>query len=127
MPTPTSTSVSLTPAESAASVSSFFAALASASPQQPGSGLAPGEGDPNDVGGDGNAGAEGTDTESITLSTGAIIAIAVVVGGVIIIGSMYPLAPGTHKLLTITSRHGDPLVLCKETFVGGPSINSSIG
>ncbi|CZR51887.1 uncharacterized protein PAC_01764 [Phialocephala subalpina] len=78
--TPTSTSsVSLTPQMSASAVSSLYSVLATSSPQQPGSGPAPGDVGSSADGssGDSNAGAAGTDSSSISISRGGVIAIIV--------------------------------------------------
>jgi len=81
------TTTSLTPAMSSASVAAFFSALATTAPQQPGNGEPAGDaGSVSTPGGDSDAGASGTDSESITLSRGAIIAIIVIVVSVIIFG-----------------------------------------
>ena len=86
LPAPT-TFVYITPEMSASSVSSFFNALATATPEQPGEPLA------GDVGstagaGDSDAGAAGKESGSITISTTGIIAIAVCVSVIALFGSM---------------------------------------
>ncbi|KAE8453522.1 hypothetical protein EG329_010383 [Mollisiaceae sp. DMI_Dod_QoI] len=86
----TTSSISLTPQMSASAVSSLYSVLATSSPQQPGSGPAPG-----DVGssagsssGDSDAGASGSDTSSISISRGAVIAIIVCASFVCIFGAV---------------------------------------
>lgn len=76
---------SLTPSASASAVSSFFSALATVTPQQPGD---PSAGDVSSTAGSGdsNAGAAGQDTGSIGLSKGVIIAIIVVACSVCLFG-----------------------------------------
>jgi hypothetical protein len=86
-PQTTSTSFSQSPEMASQSVSSVFAALATATPQQTSGDQAPGD----DSGGTTNpnaAGASGTDSESLNLSRGGMIAIIVVVVVVAIFGSM---------------------------------------
>lgn len=86
-PSATTSFVSLTPEMSASSVSSLFSALATATPEQPGSG--PSAGDAGSTAGSGgsDAGASGSDSGSFTLSKGGIIAIIVVVVFVVLFGS----------------------------------------
>jgi hypothetical protein len=91
---------SLTPAEmsAAASVSSVFASLATATPQQSSDdGGSPGDADSTPGGGDA-AGASGADTSSFNLSKGGLIAIIVVVTAVCIFGSMSSCQKETYDL-----------------------------
>jgi hypothetical protein len=86
-PSATTSFVSLTPEMSSSSVASFFSALATTAPQQPGGD--PGAGDVSSSPGQGDtdAGASGSDSGSITISKGGIIAIIVCVVFVVIFGS----------------------------------------
>lgn len=81
------TFVSLTPEMSASSVSSYFSALATSAPQQPGDGPSAGDAGSSAGAGDSDAGASGSDSGSITVSRGGIIAIVVCVSFVVIFGS----------------------------------------
>jgi hypothetical protein len=75
----------------AASVSSYFASMATGSVNQPGDGGSPG--DPSSTGGVGSgneAGASGSDYESFSLSKGGLIAIIVVIVAVVVFGGMLP-------------------------------------
>jgi len=84
---PASTSfVSQTPEMSASSVSSFFNALATSVPQQPGDDPAPGDAGSSAGAGDTDAGAAGSDSGSITVSRGGMIAIIVCVVFVVVFG-----------------------------------------
>jgi hypothetical protein len=96
-PVPTST-ISQTPEMSSASVSSVFAALASATPQQQGGDVAPGDAanGGGDLGDQNAAGASGSDHESFNLSKGGMIAIIVVVVVVAVFGSMCPVSHDTR-------------------------------
>lgn len=87
--TPTAATTSLTPAMSSSSVAAFFSALATTAPQQPGSGSQAGDAGSANSGVNSAAGAAGSDTGSITLSRGAIIAIVIVVSCVVIFGSKF--------------------------------------
>jgi hypothetical protein len=91
-PSATTSFVSLTPEMSASSVSSFFNALATTIPQQPGDDPAAGDVSSSPGPGDGDAGAAGTDSGSINISKGGIIAIIVCVVFVVAFGSrlIYP-------------------------------------
>lgn len=85
----TTTFVSLTPEMSASSVSSYFSALATSAPEQPGNGPSAGDAAsaPGSSAADSIAGASGPDSGSITLPRGGIIALIVCVVGVCIFGS----------------------------------------
>jgi len=87
LPAPT-TFVYITPEMSASSVSSFFNALATATPQQPGDGPVAGDVGSTAGVGDSDAGAAGNESGSITISTTGIIAIVVCVSVVALFGSM---------------------------------------
>jgi hypothetical protein len=80
--------VSLTPAMSSSSVASYYSSLATSAPIQPGTG--PSAGDAGSSGGtsvgDSDAGASGSDSGSITLSQGGMIAIIVMVVAVSLFG-----------------------------------------
>lgn len=81
------TFISITPEMSASSVSSFFNALATATPLQPGDGALPGDVGSAPAAGDSDAGAEGNDDNSLTISREGIIAIIVVCSVVVLFGS----------------------------------------
>ena len=81
------TFISITPEMSASSVSSFFNALATNTPQQPGDGAIAGDVASTPGAGDSDAGAQGSDDGSITISKNGLIAIIVVVSIVAFIGS----------------------------------------
>lgn len=85
----TTTTVSLTPAMSSSSVASFFSALATTTPEQPGSDPAPGDAGSSGTGSSAanEAGASGQDSGSISLSRGGLIAVIVVIVGVAVLGS----------------------------------------
>ena len=99
-PTATPTQfTSLTPAMSSSSVASYFSALATSEPIQPGNGPAAG-----DVGsaagssiGDSDAGAAGNSSGSFTISSGGIIAIITVAVCVVIFGSAFPDTPELQR------------------------------
>jgi len=103
----TTTSVSLTPQMSASAVSSLYSVLATSSPQQPGSGPAAGDAGsaPGSSAGDSIAGASGTDTGSMSISKGGVIAIAVCTSFVCIFGGKCSLqrASRLHNNLTCCS------------------------
>lgn len=82
----TTSYVSLTPEMSASSVSSYFAALATSAPQQPGDDPSAGDASSTSSAGDSDAGAAGSDSGSITISKGGIIAIIVCVSFVVLFG-----------------------------------------
>lgn len=85
--------ISQTPEMAASSVSSVFAAIATATPLQPND-EAPGTSNGGNTASSQNAaGASGSDNESLNLSKGGMIAIIVVVVVVAIFGSMYPIFP----------------------------------
>ena len=88
-PPATSTFVSLTPAMSSSSVASYFSAIATSAPQQPGSGPSAGDvgSSSGSNGADSEAGASGGSSGSIEISRGGIIAIIVCVSVVVIFGS----------------------------------------
>jgi hypothetical protein len=111
---------SSTPAEmaAAASVSSVFASLATATPQQQ-SGEGGGPGDPSSSGGSGNAaGASGSDTSSFSLSKGGLIAIIVIVVVVAVFGSTCASKEYGMILLTRLSCFNGTLLSCKEEILG---------
>ncbi|KAL3422087.1 hypothetical protein PVAG01_06242 [Phlyctema vagabunda] len=83
------TFISITPEMSSSSVASFFSALATSVPQQPGEGPSAGDvGSANDGStADSDAGASGGGSDGgIELSRGGIIAIVVVVASIVLIG-----------------------------------------
>ena len=86
------TSYSLSPAMSSSSVASYFSALATSAPIQPGSGPVAGDAgsSPGSSAGDSDAGAAGPDSGSFTISRGGIIAIIVIVVCVVMLGSTWP-------------------------------------
>ena len=91
--TPT-TFVYITPEMSASSVASFFNALSTATPEQPGEGALAGDVGSSAGAGDSDAGAAGSESGSITISTTGIIAIVVCVSVVALFGSMLKLKSG---------------------------------
>ncbi len=111
---------------SAASVSSVFASLATATPQQQ-SDEGGGPGDASSSGGSGNAaGASGADTTSFSLSKGGLIAIVVVVVVVVVFGSMYPgeILRNSHVILLTSNSHFDSTFLSREEEILGSSGNN---
>jgi len=85
-PSATTAFVSLTPAMSSSSVASFFSALATTAPEQPGGDPAAGDVSSSPGAGDTDAGAAGPDSGSINISKGGVIAIVVCVVFVVIVG-----------------------------------------
>ena len=85
-------STSLTPAMSSSSVASYFSALATSVPIQPGNGPSAGDAGSSAASstGDSDAGAAGSSSGSITISKGGMVAIIIVVVCVVIFGSAYP-------------------------------------
>ncbi|KAM3066155.1 hypothetical protein ACMFMG_010504 [Clarireedia jacksonii] len=86
-PSPTSSSIELTPAMSSSSVASFFSALATTEPAAP-DGPAAGDAgsSASSPGADSDAGASGTSSGSVQMSTGVMVAIIVAVVGVCLFG-----------------------------------------
>lgn len=115
----TTSFVSLTPAMSSSSVSSYFAALATSAPQQPGDSPSAGDASSTAGAGDSDAGASGSDSGSITISKGGIIAIIVCVTFVVVFGSKYIYnLEGYKHLLTSNSCFICTLVPCQEAVMG---------
>lgn len=99
-PVPTATTITPEMAASASSVSSAWAAMFT-KPIQDSGGTAGDVSSVKDGSLSGNEeGASGTDTQSITISKGGIIAIAVVVSCVVIFGSMW--SPTCSDKLSLT-------------------------
>jgi hypothetical protein len=130
-PSPTTTAFTLTPQESASSLASYYSALATSAPIQPGSGPLPG--DAGSSAGSSQsaseAGASGSDSGSFTLSKAGIIAIAVVVSCVVIFGSKSHPTSGRRRASSNlgTSCNICTLVYGQEARLGSPPEDSKLG
>jgi len=92
-PVPTATIITPEMAASAASVSSAFAAMITGTIQHQGGAAGDASSSNEGASSANEAGASGSDTQSITISKGGIIAIAVVVSCVVVFGSTFSSSP----------------------------------